>query len=94
MEEITRKRRRNDGAIDVYSNSNFVIGSAEVVERLWSPTKRVLSDYRKRSSPLLVVAILFLNLNSDYWGLSMVLEAMSSLDSSAVAGKLTELEEE
>jgi hypothetical protein len=51
-------------------------GSSAEVERLWSVAKYILTDHRKRLTPQLFEALLFLKQNKDFWGLTEVVEAI------------------
>ena len=79
LQEISRKRRRISQGNEKYVDTNFVLGSVAIVERLWPHAKHVLSDTRKRSLPVLVEAILFLKTNRSYWNISEVCKAMSNV---------------
>ena len=37
-----------------YGNCNFILGSAAEVERLWSIAANILSDHRKKTTPVTV----------------------------------------
>lgn len=57
-------------------NADFVLGSVAKVERLRSQARHLLTDNRKKCSPILVEAILFLKVNARYWDVALVAEAM------------------
>ncbi len=64
---ISTKKRKRECPEDGYIKCDFILGSAAEVERLWSKAKHLLLDHRKRTSPALVEALLFLNTNMEYW---------------------------
>jgi hypothetical protein len=59
-----------------YVNCDFIYGSTAEVERLWSVSANVLSKKRRRMTPQLVEAILFLRSNRRFWNLQLVAKAM------------------
>ena len=51
-----------------YINCDFILGSAAVVESLWSEQDNLLANKRRRGmSPMVVECILFLKKNRDLW---------------------------
>lgn len=56
-------------------NFSFILGSVAEVERLWSIAGNILSNNRKKMSPLFFESLLFLKVNRNYWDLALVLEA-------------------
>ena len=49
---------------------SFIMGSAAIVESLWSEQDNLLANKRRRGmSPMLVECILFLKKNKDLWGI-------------------------
>ena len=59
--ELHKKKRRLDNY--QYGNVDFILGSAAVVERLWSIADRLIDGERNNTSPLLMEALLFLRSN-------------------------------
>ena len=49
-----------------YMNCDFILGLAAEVERLWSIATNVLTDERKKTSPLMLEAVLFYELILDF----------------------------
>ena len=58
-----KKRRLND--VD-YGNIDVILGSATVVEQLWSIADAIVDGERNKISPLLVKDLLFLRENRSY----------------------------
>lgn len=73
-----------------YRNCSFVLGSAVIVERLWTVGKYIYSDNRKSISPVLFESILFLRTNDPFWDLDLVSEAMRMPESERVASMSVE----
>ena len=59
-----------------YMNLNMLPGTSVNCERLFSAAKFILSDTRKRTSPTLFEALLLLKVNSSYWNVMSVSQAM------------------
>ena len=57
-------------------NRDFILGSAAEVERLWSIATNVLTDERKKTTPLMLEALLFLRVNEPLWDVNMVKQAI------------------
>ena len=57
-----------------YINSDFILASAAVVERLWSLAGLILTDNRKGMTPHLFEALLYLKVNDGYWTRADVVE--------------------
>ena len=89
MDELARKKRRMQHTTERnYRDASFVLGSVAIVERLWSLARQVLTDHRKRSTPMVTEALLFLKVNHRYWNESLVCEAMDKTKSDRTAGRL------
>ena len=58
---------------------NHVVGSAALVERLWSVARYILTYERSNMAPELLEAILFLYYNRDMWSLATVHRAHCAL---------------
>ena len=65
-EEQLRQRKRQRDNPSGYMNCDFILGSAAEVERLWSIATNVLTDERKKTSPLMLEAVLFYELILDF----------------------------
>ena len=74
-EERLRKRKRQRDNPSGYMNCDFILGSAAEVERLWSVASHVLTDERKNTSPLMLEALLFLQVNFWLWDMHTVKQA-------------------
>ena len=57
-------------------NCDFILGLAAEVERLWSIATNVLTDEWKKTSPLMLEAVLFLQVNSRLWDVQTVKQAL------------------
>ena len=84
--ELHKKKRRLDN--DQYGNVDFILGSAAVVERLWSIVDRLVDGYRNNISPLLMEALIFLRENRSYWDLELVRTAFNAVRSHIVTQKM------
>ena len=71
-------------------NYNFIPGSSEVVERLWSMANKLLNENRSRTFPLLMESLFFLNENRRYWDIVVVYKAYQVRCFSSVNNKMTE----
>ena len=74
-------------------NSLFILGSVAEVERLWSICSKVIDKDQHSMSPLMLQTILFLKVNSDYWGPSVIAKADAMRRSKRVDRKIAEEEE-
>jgi hypothetical protein len=61
-------------AASKYVNLNWVPPTSNVVERLFSASRQVLTDYRKSMSPYTFECIMFLKMNRKYWDIDLVNE--------------------
>ena len=75
-EERLRQRKQQRENPLGYMNCDFILGSAAEVERLWSIATNVLTDERKKMSPLMLEAVLFLRVNSRLWDVQTVKQAL------------------
>ena len=67
---LKNKRRKVSHA--EYSSLTFVPPTSNVVERLFSNARLVLTDYRKSMSPYTFECVMFLKINRHYWDLDLV----------------------
>ena len=93
---ITYKERRNRcknkshcNEVD-YGELDFILGSAAVVERLWSIADGLIDGHRNNTSPVLMEALLHLRANRQYWDTHLVQEAFNATRSQRVRQKLDE----
>ena len=75
-----KKRKRKVGELTdtkkaKYLNVEFICGSAEEVEWLWSICNYILTVNRTRFSPILLEAILFLRINRSFWNMKLMQES-------------------
>ena len=72
-----RKKRKAHEMLGVskYVNLDFIMGSAAVVEQLWSKSDCVFTKRRAGLSPLVFEMIMFLKENRDLWSIYDVAEA-------------------
>jgi hypothetical protein len=68
--------RRIDNAPSLYVDLNFVLPTSNVVKRLFSVAKYILTDTRKHMHPSNFEMIIFLRTNSSYWNVDTVAEAI------------------
>ena len=60
---------------DYYKGVRAIMGSAAVVESHHSRAKKVLTEYRSSTSPLIFEAIMFLKMNRRLWDKADVVKA-------------------
>lgn len=82
-DNVKKKEHQGD-----YMNADFILGSVAEVERLWSLAKCALPCHRKSCTPMLTESLLFLKVNKNYWGQSLVCEAMKKRISDKVAAQM------
>jgi hypothetical protein len=78
FEKAKRQKTKESSGQSDYINCNFIIGSAAVVESLWSMYDALNSKRRCGMSPITVEMILFLKKNKDLWGVEDVARANQS----------------
>ena len=68
------KRKRDESeAVSKYIDCRFILGSAAIVESLWSEQDNLLANKRRKGmTPRMVEAILFLKKNTDLWDIKDV----------------------
>jgi len=86
--KAAKRRKMEKRGEKMCKSTDFILGSAAEVERLWSVAKLVLSDKRHRSCPVTVEAVLFLRSNRRLWGQDTVKKAMSAEMSSKADEKV------
>ena len=71
--ENDRKRQFEEVAGESkYVNCDFILGSAAIVEALWSEADALLIKRRRSMAPITIELILFLKKNEDLWTLNDV----------------------
>ena len=91
---LKRQKRNNDGtenyinfdSTENYINFDVLPGTSVNCERLFSLAKHILSDTRKKTSPRLFEALLFLKVNRKLWDVYDVGIAMGRLSAAASRG--------
>lgn len=73
---ISKKKRKISSQKLKYSNCDYVFGSTAETERLWSHAKYILCDNRKKMSPLVFEALLFLTMTKSFWDQACVATAL------------------
>jgi hypothetical protein len=79
MEKIDYKRKRmmeEHGPKTKYVDLQFLLSTSNVVERLFSLARLILTDQRKSMSPIVFEAMLYLQKNREYWSVIDVAQAM------------------
>ncbi|OQR87252.1 hypothetical protein ACHHYP_09320 [Achlya hypogyna] len=67
--DVLRKRRRQlDPEATAYVKTTFILPTSNIVERLFSVAKHILTDSRKHMQPIYFEMIVFLRVNKGYWG--------------------------
>jgi hypothetical protein len=75
---LMNKRRKV--SYSEYANLTYIPPTSNIVERLFSSCRLVLTDYRKSMTPYTFECIMFLKVNRNYWDINLV---------SKVVGKCT-----
>ena len=89
-EERLRRRKRQRENPSGYRNCDFILGSAAEIERLWSIATNVLTDERKKMSPLMLEAVLFLRVNCRLWDVQTVKQALHMSRNERIDRKIEE----
>ena len=89
-ERRNRCKNRNQHDEADYGDLNFILGSAAVVERLWSIADKLIDGTRNNTTPVLMEALLYLRENRQYWDEQLVQEAFNATRSQRVRKKLDE----
>lgn len=58
-------------------NYDFILGSVEKVERLWSISKSFITEHSRSMTPQLFEEIIFLKINELFWDAQLVREAIN-----------------
>ena len=90
MAERMAKRRKVGLFTDNYGNCLFILGSVARVERLWSIANYTLTTSRRRMTPQLLEAILFLRENQRFWDPALVAVAVGAAGSARAESLLNE----
>ncbi len=70
VQRAAQKKRKV--AKNEYVDLSYVPPTSNVVERLFSAARLVLTDYRKSMTPYTFECIMFLKINRDYWDIDLV----------------------
>lgn len=65
-------KKSNECAASKYVNLKWVPPTSNIVERLFSSARQVLTDYRKSMTPYTFECIMFLKVNRKYWDIDLV----------------------
>ncbi|OQR89858.1 hypothetical protein ACHHYP_05992 [Achlya hypogyna] len=76
-ELLRANRRRLDDVPSTYIDLSFVLPTSNIVERLFSVVKYILTDTRKHMHPINFEMVIFLRSNK-YWGVDTVAESIHS----------------
>ena len=77
-ERFLKKRRTDAKAPTKYVNLKIVLPTSNVVERLFSCAKLILTDLRASLSPKNFEMLIFLKVNMEFWNIQTVHKAMNS----------------
>ena len=77
-QNLFKRRRLSAEVSNQYIDCSFCVATTNTVERLFSACKHVLTDGRKRMSPIMFEALVFLKVNKKFWDLPMVAKAMKN----------------
>ena len=76
-----------------YGNTDFILSSVAVVERLWSLADKILDGARNNTTPIVVEALLFLHCNCSFWDEETIVQAYKAVQKS-LSKKVTTLIDE
>ena len=82
IQKRLEKRQKINNQDPKYRDCDFILGSNAIFERVFSMAKNVLSENRRRMTPELFEAILFLKLNENLWDINLVSRAIAQAKSS------------
>jgi hypothetical protein len=68
--------KEEDGPKTKFVDLQFLLSISNVVERLFSLARLILTDERKNMSPIVFEAMLYLQKNREYWSVIDVAQAM------------------
>ncbi len=77
-----------------YVSLDFVLASTAEIERLWSLAKYILVQQRRRMSPKIFEALLFLKYNRRFWDGKLVLEAYTNAKNKIRTGRMAKIARE
>ena len=86
MSDRIKRLKEDTGAalsVNPYHDCSFIFCSSAEVERLWSKALYIYSQERRRMTPLLFEAILYLKENRRFWDEATVVEAMENMKTRA-----------
>lgn len=90
-EKLAKGKRRCLEFESSYRNCSFIIGSVAEVERLWSIAKYILTENRGAMTPEVFESLIFLKVNSEFWDLTTVSEAIRSIRNDGVPSATVEV---
>ncbi len=79
--KIVKSNTVIENADSLYIDLNFVPATSNIVERLFSAAKHILTDTRKSMHPIHFEACLFLKINRDLWNVHTLGRILSQEDS-------------
>ena len=88
METLLKRRKTEKKQSGEYVNASFIVGTVVAVEQLWSVAKYVLSEHRRRMSPQMFEAILFLKSNDRLWDAKLVSDAVHAIRSAKTQNRM------
>jgi len=75
-ELLRANRRRSDDAPSEYADLRFILPTSNVVERLLSVAKYILTYSRKHMHPINFETVIFLRTNRSYWDCDTVAKSI------------------
>jgi hypothetical protein len=80
MARVNKHQKRDVEKGEECTNSDFILGSAAEIERVWSHGDLILKKSRRNMSrPILFETLLFLKVNRLYWDVSTVAAASRAI---------------
>ena len=87
-----RKRRRSEAAC--YRSVNHILPTSNIVERLFSQAKFIMSDSRKHMDPEHLDQLLFLKYNKSLWTVATIQELQDVRDIQVVQSPIVNTQED
>jgi len=93
-EQRATKRRKVQESRQEYINCDFITGTSNRVERLFSAARLIVTDYRKSMRPELIESLLILKINTDEWNENVVFSMLQEEVSTVIEGESEDRKEE
>ena len=81
-ERALKRQRMQQSTKSAYNDTRFLLPTSNHVERLFSMSKRIFTEKRRRLLPRTLEALLFLKQNRTLWNMALVSIVVNSADGS------------